>query len=840
MTWLPVFLTDGTELAFAQSKSSPNVMYLGASQGQRGSVFKSTDGGTSWLPVGAEDLKRSVHSLQVDAHNPDVVYVKTNLPLVGTICVGCALMKSLNGGRTWRSIAENTERFVSLDPRNGSHLVAGNGMRGNNASNFFESGDGGATWQYNRSLAVSASQKGTKERMSAVTWAWFMFHPNEDGVRAAVVGRDGWSSYHLIQSRDGGSSWNDISIPETSQVGTLADIRALAWSLKSPRTIYAGSPTSLYATTDDGQGWSRILPYPTSGILAPASGDVYALTTAGILKSRNEGRSWHLASLGLPTAPGSADCSLLTGDEDDIYVGCQTGFWKTPDGGLSWSWSAITANPSEMPGGRLRPKSRRPEANAEILPSNRGPGVRNLLVAKDKTIYANLVSQNDAQIVKIQPDGKTVNVNLRDRTPIVIGFSPADSQVLYATTREGLMKSDDAGFTWQTFDLSQRLRPNAAGAVMTEVLAFAVAPSSSKIVYALLARRNPNALRPTFALGRTLDGGATWSDVFPALMPNAGDSRTGYAIAIDPKDPRTVYLAFNGGAFRSVDAGARWSRMPIRAGTVNDIAVSSESPQVLFAAADTGAWISRNAGATWSLSAAGLQQDKLTRIISAGHVTLSQGQWGIYRLTNGDMTWAAAKWREMEQSPDSNPISFAPVVVTSSISSSRGASAANVSAPNAPKAGENPYTNVENKDSSLEPRGVPGTGRTVKDYLLTLGTCRLEADRVTCELTVTNKGGARNFRVLGHDCLIRDAKGNEHHAVRATFGTKKCVTGDFGLSRYGNCVVNEHVPAEVPFALTLEFAGVPSADEVLSMHVALSDYTPTYFSADFYRIPLEK
>src|ERR1017187_7498815 len=51
MSWLPSFLIEATDLTFAQSKSSPNVMYIGASFGQRGSLLKSTDGGGTWQPV---------------------------------------------------------------------------------------------------------------------------------------------------------------------------------------------------------------------------------------------------------------------------------------------------------------------------------------------------------------------------------------------------------------------------------------------------------------------------------------------------------------------------------------------------------------------------------------------------------------------------------------------------------------------------------------------------------------------------------------------------------------------------------------------------------------------
>jgi hypothetical protein len=136
-------------------------------------------------------------------------------------------------------------------------------------------------------------------------------------------------------------------------------------------------------------------------------------------------------------------------------------------------------------------------------------------------------------------------------------------------------------------------------------------------------------------------------------------------VAIDPRDSRTVYLAFNSGVYRSGDGGATWTQLPAKAGKINGITVSAQSSQVLYLATETGVWVSRNGGATWALGNVGPLQENVKTIVSGSELTLSQGSNGIYRLTS-DLSWASSKWKECEEKPELGPISSTgPAVVIS-------------------------------------------------------------------------------------------------------------------------------------------------------------------------------
>src|SRR5207244_2168168 len=52
MYWFPIFSREAEWLTFAQSKSSPSVLYLGLG-GQQGRLWKSANGGQNWNEVGS-------------------------------------------------------------------------------------------------------------------------------------------------------------------------------------------------------------------------------------------------------------------------------------------------------------------------------------------------------------------------------------------------------------------------------------------------------------------------------------------------------------------------------------------------------------------------------------------------------------------------------------------------------------------------------------------------------------------------------------------------------------------------------------------------------------------
>lgn len=109
---------------------------------------------------------------------------------------------------------------------------------------------------------------------------------------------------------------------------------------------------------------------------------------------------------------------------------------------------------------------------------------------------------------------------------------------------------------------------------------------------------------------KTTNGGANWAPLGDFLVNIAVST-----LAMSPKNPDVLYAGtgegyFNGdslrggGIFKTADGGATWTQL---AGTtssdfhyVNKIVVSATRPSRLYAATRTGVWRSLNAGATWT------------------------------------------------------------------------------------------------------------------------------------------------------------------------------------------------------------------------------------------------
>lgn len=129
----------------------------------------------------------------------------------------------------------------------------------------------------------------------------------------------------------------------------------------------------------------------------------------------------------------------------------------------------------------------------------------------------------------------------------------------------------------------------------------------------LIHPTNPNVMYAAGVSGgiwKTEDSGGHWRPLTDFLA-----SLAVCALAIDPKNPSVLYAGtgegyFNigsirgAGIFKSNDGGVTWQQL---ASTntqdfyyVNDLVVSPTDSERLYAATDTGIWRSLNAGATWS------------------------------------------------------------------------------------------------------------------------------------------------------------------------------------------------------------------------------------------------
>jgi photosystem II stability/assembly factor-like uncharacterized protein len=167
VTWDPIF--DEAEVAsigdIAIAPSHPDIVWVGTGEpnnrqsstfGQ--GIYKSTDGGRAWTPMGLRDTHH-IGRVAVDPVDPDIVYVAALGHLWGANKER-GLFKTTDGGRTWTTakfIDDNTGFVdVVMDPMNRQVLYAAAYQRrrapwgfngGGPGSGIYKTTDAGRTWR---------------------------------------------------------------------------------------------------------------------------------------------------------------------------------------------------------------------------------------------------------------------------------------------------------------------------------------------------------------------------------------------------------------------------------------------------------------------------------------------------------------------------------------------------------------------------------------------------------------------------------------------------------------------------------------------------------------------
>jgi len=220
-----------------------------------------------------------------------------------------------------------------------------------------------------------------------------------------------------------------------------------------------------------------------------------------------------------------------------------------------------------------------------------------------------------------------------------LALSPADPQIIYAGTYDGVFKTTNGGTRWTKID---------SGLTANEILSLAVSPVNPEIVYAGTGGGG---------LFNSTNGGKSWTPAKTGLTSTYIRS-----IAIDPVNPEIAYVAasdpggepgrtyLNGGVFKSTNGGENWT--PANSGLttvqVGYLTIDQINPQIVYCASDRVVFKSNNGGATWApvdylpaypfvsaTSIASIAVDPVNpQTIYAGAAV-----GGAFKSTNGGKSW---------------------------------------------------------------------------------------------------------------------------------------------------------------------------------------------------------
>src|SRR5438128_3343019 len=172
-----------------------------------GGLWKTTDGGRVWKPIFDDAHVASIGALAVAASNPDVVYVGT-----GEYLEGNGVYKSVDGGATWVNVGLKDVHHISsmiVDPRDPNIVLGG-------SFDIFAAGpqqwlvqttDGGKTWNrvfFKDDKTAIVDMCAAPDDARIVYAATFSFQIDPASRRPMV------SESQVYKSFDEGTTWQQV------------------------------------------------------------------------------------------------------------------------------------------------------------------------------------------------------------------------------------------------------------------------------------------------------------------------------------------------------------------------------------------------------------------------------------------------------------------------------------------------------------------------------------------------------------------------------------------------------------------------------------------------------
>ncbi len=626
--------------------SHPNIIWVGTGENnnQRSvsygdGIYKSVDGGTSWTHMGLENSEH-IGMIQVNPQNSYVVYAAAYGPLWSS-GGDRGLYKTLDGGETWIPILTISEHTgvneVHLDPKNPDIIYAAAHQRrrhvftlidGGPESGLYKSVDSGKTWEkINKGLPP-----GDKGRIGMA------ISPADSNYLYAIVeaqrGQGGF-----FRSLNGGASWEKRSGYASS--GNY--YQEIICDPKDKDRVYS-MDTFLQVTEDGGKTWKalgdRSKHWDSHALWINPQNTHYYLNgnDGGVYESFDRGDTWKF----MPNLPVTQFYKIAV-DYDEpfyhVYGGTQDNYslggpsrttsahgivnadWYTTQGGDGFESQVDPKDPNiiyaqsqygnltrfDKKSGEnlgIQPKPRKGENeyrwnwDAPLLISSHSHTrlyfAANKLFRSDdrgntwKVISPDLTRQIDRNKLevmgKIWPmDAVAKNASTSPYGTIVaLDESPVQEDLLYVGTDDGLIQiTKDGGENWTKIE-SFRGVPERT--YVNDIIASHHEPNT---VYAAFNNHKNGDFKPYIL--KSTDTGKTWT----SLSSNLPERGSVYALAEDHISKDLLFVGTEFGLFTSLDGGKNWKQLKKGLPTiaVRDLAIQKRENDLVLATFGRGIYI---------------------------------------------------------------------------------------------------------------------------------------------------------------------------------------------------------------------------------------------------------
>lgn len=538
-TWAPL----GDELAvigvssIAISPTNSQIIYISTGDSDGGDtysigVMKSTDGGQTWADVG--NLGGNLRDILVDPTNPDIAYV----------CSNNGVYKTTNGGNNWNSVLSGSYRDIEMKPGDAQTVYAASGDQVRYTTN------GGTNW----STATGIPTGGGRIAL-AVT-------PADNGYVYALRANSGNGFGGIYRSTNSG-----VSFTPRNTTTDVFDGSNQAWfdlaicaSSTNANTIFTGV-LNVWKSTDGGSSLNAINSWSNPGgaaythadihFLRYYGGNLYCGSDGGIYRSTNNGSSFTDISDGLQIGQfyrisGSPnDVNTIAGGLQDNggYV-WNNNSWKVYYGADGMEAAVNPTNSNRVygmiqygsmyrttdGGGNLQNLGS-PQQGRWVTPMQHDPNVSDRIVAGFDDLYEYSGGWN--QLSTFNFPAKIRNIEIYE----------GNSQIMYVSTSASIYRTTNNGtaFTNVTGNLGTILDGNS-------ITSIEVDPANSDRVWVSISGWSAGN-----KVAFTSDGGANWTNI-SGTLPNLPCNIVKYEAGSSQSN--AIYIGLDIGVYYRDDACA--------------------------------------------------------------------------------------------------------------------------------------------------------------------------------------------------------------------------------------------------------------------------------------------
>lgn len=270
---------------------------------------------------------------------------------------------------------------------------------------FWRSLDKGLSWEASNDAQFTGNWQGYGGNAMTI-----LSDPVRTNVVWTALKGDFYENGNLVKSTNTGSpnSW----VLSNSGLGASNEIHGLALVHDSPqnnRTLFVTSDGEIYKSTNDGASWNQ---KPSNGGLRVIKVDVF--------------------------------------DSNYIYAGGENGFWKSTDGGETWSSSGLSAFTGSVSGASFE-YGWEGVTDISVDPFNQQT-IYITVLGNNKGIYKSTDRGNNWTQIYNNKYMRTIEVSRAVPNKIFAGSSSAFSSGGYNSASKGILLSTDAGANWNNID----------------------------------------------------------------------------------------------------------------------------------------------------------------------------------------------------------------------------------------------------------------------------------------------------------------------------------------------------------------------------------------------------